>query len=83
MTGTYPPWPKPLPMSPMHLTGVRDGDSEHADDRGPSRQKRKPCRGHPNRRAHGPGITTLTGVTREHTPQRPTTPEPDRAAGPR
>jgi hypothetical protein len=27
-------------MSPMHLTGVRDGDFEHADDRGPSRQKR-------------------------------------------
>jgi len=28
-------------------------------------------------------ITTLAGVTRESTPLRPTTPEPDRVAGPR
>src|SRR5665647_2611690 len=33
MTGTCPPWPRPSPMSPMHLTGVLDGDSESSDDR--------------------------------------------------
>lgn len=33
MTGTYPPSPRPLPMSPMHLTDVRDGVAERGDDR--------------------------------------------------
>jgi hypothetical protein len=36
MTGTYPPSPRPLPTSPMHLTGVRDVDSERSDDPRPS-----------------------------------------------
>jgi hypothetical protein len=43
MTGTYPPWPKPLPMSPTHSTGVRDGDSEHADDRARRGYQRRTC----------------------------------------
>jgi hypothetical protein len=39
MTGTYPPWPRPLPMLPTHSSGGPDGDSDQADGR-PSWQKR-------------------------------------------
>jgi hypothetical protein len=33
MTGTYPPWPRPLPMLPSHSSGGPDGDSDQADER--------------------------------------------------
>jgi len=33
MTGTYPPWPRPLPMLPTHSSGGPDGDSDQADER--------------------------------------------------
>ena len=82
-TGTYPPWRKPLLTSPTRLTGVRDGDSEGGDDRGPSRQQQKPAGAIQTVEPADLVIRTLAGVTRERTPLRPTTPEPDRAAGPR
>jgi hypothetical protein len=70
-------------MSPTRSTGVRDGDSEGGDDRGPSRQEQKPAAANQTVERTDLVIRTFAGVTQERTPLRPTTPEPDRAAGPR